>query len=209
MSYTTPDYGIVVPSPSTRLNKLGSELQQMGISIEEVLNSFDYNGADPTLVLSRVASLEAAGPGIAAQLAKRAYYSGTAAEREALTPAPPGALWQTTDNNEGLYSASPTGTWRLHEGIATAAGGSWAIGGSSGPLTMYARTVVITIPTILSANETVMVSHMENSSGYTFVSLASVVRNTTNTAITLRHMIFGSVNQLALTVSWRIVKRVA
>lgn len=59
MSYTTPDYGIVVPSPSTRLNQLGSELQQMGISIEEVLKSFDYNGADPNLLASRVAALEA------------------------------------------------------------------------------------------------------------------------------------------------------
>lgn len=59
MSYTTPKYGLVVPSPATRLNQLGTQLQQMGISIEEVLDSFDYNGADPNLVLTRVTALEA------------------------------------------------------------------------------------------------------------------------------------------------------
>lgn len=59
MPYITPKYGLEVPSPSTRFNELGLELQQMGISIEAVLDSFDYNGADPNLVLSRVAALEA------------------------------------------------------------------------------------------------------------------------------------------------------
>lgn len=73
MSYTTPNYGIVVPSPSTRLNRLGVELQQMGMSIEEILESFDYNGADPNLVLTRVAALEAWRTAAAARLAALEY----------------------------------------------------------------------------------------------------------------------------------------
>lgn len=58
MSYTTPKYGITVPSPATQVKELGAELQEMGVSIESVLESFDYNGADPNLVLSRMSALE-------------------------------------------------------------------------------------------------------------------------------------------------------
>lgn len=59
MPYTTPKFLITVPSPTTRLNRLGAELQQLGASLEAALSKFNYNGKDPNLVLSRVAALEA------------------------------------------------------------------------------------------------------------------------------------------------------
>ena len=58
MSVELPAYGIVSPSNSTRLADLGRELLDMSTSIVAALQSFDYNGADPNLVLSRVADLE-------------------------------------------------------------------------------------------------------------------------------------------------------
>lgn len=58
MPYTDPRYGLTGPSPTTRLDKLGLELQQLITSLSDVLASFDYNGADPNLVASRVAALE-------------------------------------------------------------------------------------------------------------------------------------------------------
>lgn len=58
MSYTHPRYGIVTPDNQTKAKDLGAELKQMGATIEATLKSFDYNGADPNLVLARVAALE-------------------------------------------------------------------------------------------------------------------------------------------------------
>lgn len=62
MPYTTPKLGITVPSPTTRLDRLGMELQQLGESLEQALLKFDYNGVDPNLVLARVAALENTAP---------------------------------------------------------------------------------------------------------------------------------------------------
>lgn len=60
MSFTHPKFGLVTPDNQTKAKDLGAELKQMGATIEAVLAGFDYNGADPDLVLARVASLEAA-----------------------------------------------------------------------------------------------------------------------------------------------------
>lgn len=59
MSYTHPRFGIVTPDNQTKAKDLGAELKQMGATIENVLGLFDYNGADPNVVLARVAALEA------------------------------------------------------------------------------------------------------------------------------------------------------
>lgn len=59
MSYTHPRYGIVTPDNQTAAKNLGAELKAMGASMVSALDSFDYNGADPNLVLARVAALEA------------------------------------------------------------------------------------------------------------------------------------------------------
>ena len=58
MSFITPNFGLEVPTPATRTKDLGAELLAFGLSIDEVLSQFDYNGADPNLLLSRVVALE-------------------------------------------------------------------------------------------------------------------------------------------------------
>lgn len=60
MSITSPHYQIEVPSPATRFKDLGAELQQFGLDVDRILSEFDYNGADPNLLLSRVVALETA-----------------------------------------------------------------------------------------------------------------------------------------------------
>lgn len=60
MSIILPKYGMKVPSETTGFHLLGKEFREMGISIESILESFDYNGADPGLVLARMAAQEAA-----------------------------------------------------------------------------------------------------------------------------------------------------
>lgn len=58
MPYITNTFGLQVPSPSTKFKDLGAELKQLGEDIDAVLTSFDYNGSDPDLVVSRVNQLE-------------------------------------------------------------------------------------------------------------------------------------------------------
>lgn len=64
MSYTHPEFGIVTPDNQTKAKDLGTELKQMGATIEATLKSFDYNGADPNAVLAKVAALEQAVNGL-------------------------------------------------------------------------------------------------------------------------------------------------
>ena len=59
MTEITPNFNLVAPSPSTPLRDLGPELYLMVQSIETTLGLLTYNGADPNLVLSRTAALEA------------------------------------------------------------------------------------------------------------------------------------------------------
>lgn len=58
MPHITPLYQLIGPSPTTPVKDLGAELQAMVVRIEEVLSSFDYNGADPSAALARIAALE-------------------------------------------------------------------------------------------------------------------------------------------------------
>ena len=58
MPYTHPRYNLTTPSETTQFKNLGKELRELGTSLETVLANFDYNGADPNLVLSRVVAIE-------------------------------------------------------------------------------------------------------------------------------------------------------
>lgn len=53
-----PTFNITAPSETTRFYNLGKELREFGASVDAALKSFNYNGADPNLLLSRVAALE-------------------------------------------------------------------------------------------------------------------------------------------------------
>ncbi|QBE48745.1 hypothetical protein [Leucobacter triazinivorans] len=134
------------------------------------------------------------------------YLSGPGANRDALDPAPAGAMWQDTDGDQRLYSTGPDGKWRLHEGYASGPAASWDLGGASGPITLYVRTVIVDIPTVLALDETILVGHAPPSSGFTFVSLIGHTRHADRTTLSLRHMIVQAATQTACHFTWRIVK---
>lgn len=115
MSIILPTYGLTVPSETTRFRDLGKELREFGISVNDVLESFDYNGVDPNLVLTRVAALEAwktsTDTWIAATNSKINSLRGTPAQRAATTSLP-GQTWvDTTTQHEWL---GISGTWQLY-----------------------------------------------------------------------------------------------
>lgn len=109
MSIILPKYGLKVPSESTRFRDLGKELREQGISIESVLESFDYHGADPNLVLARVAALEAQTAPIVGRYEGGSYYravSGMAIASNSWTVLSALAQWQkVTDMGVGSWVA--------------------------------------------------------------------------------------------------------
>ena len=60
MATPTAIYNMPSPGPTTKFNKLGAEILAWTNAVDALLASFDYNGADPNLVLARVAALEVA-----------------------------------------------------------------------------------------------------------------------------------------------------
>lgn len=58
MPIILPPFGLKAVSETTRFRDLGKEMREFAQSVSDTLASFNYNGADPTLVLSRVTSLE-------------------------------------------------------------------------------------------------------------------------------------------------------
>lgn len=131
-----------------------------------------------------------------------AYFAGTTAERLALDPAPAGAMWQDTNDGEKLWSCAPDGKWRLHEGKATFAAGSWATATTN----VYYRQQTVTIPTILAPNETVLVSFI-STTGNSWLSVAAIQRNASDTVLTLRIMqIATAAVTIPGDIAWRVVK---
>ena len=59
MATPSPHYGMRLPNGATQFNRLGAELLQFGLDVDQTLRNFDYQGKDPNLVLARVTALEA------------------------------------------------------------------------------------------------------------------------------------------------------
>lgn len=131
----------------------------------------------------------------------RAYFRGTGAERDALDPAPPGAMWKQTDGQKRLYSAAPDGTWRLHEGKLTDIARAWDA--SAAPV--YARTITWDVPTILAADETLEIVTALSNASFTTTTLATLTRYADKTVISCRYMKFFNATIDTCDVLWRVV----
>lgn len=133
-----------------------------------------------------------------------AWLAGTTAERDALEPAPPGAMWQDTDGAKRLWSCGPVGEWRLHEGTAVIPAGALGAAGN-----IYGRTLDIDIPTVIGTDETIMVAVVTmGGASYSWVTVREIARHPAKTTIGLRHM--SVINGAhGFTISWRVVKGAA
>ncbi|PII81559.1 hypothetical protein BMH32_04705 [Leucobacter sp. OLJS4] len=194
--YTSPTFGLTGPSPTTPFNKLGAELQQMLLGIDNTLKNFDYSGADPAAVLSRVAALEVLA-------ARNGRMSGTAQERaNAAAAARYGVIWQDTDAGRKTYISNGAGGWRLYAGLASVAAGAW----SSSVAPFYGRTAVVSLPTVIAADETIEVSCNNVGTGFGLVVLRNVTsRGATDTQINVGHYQFANNQQMAVSFIWKVV----
>ena len=204
MSTFTPNFDIEVPTPNTLWLDLGKELLAFGMSVDQVLKSFDYNGADPNKLLSRVVALETWRTSTTKKLqqleAATGLLRGTEAEREARTPLP-GQRWQDTNGLKRLWSCGPDGKWRQHEGKVSFPAGPWQTNASP----FFGRTVMVTLPAPLAANETVLLTHEGGSTGFSVASMSGIIRNPTTTDVAFRHMQFASNTPMPGILAWQIV----
>lgn len=206
MSIYTPVFEMEVPSPATKAKDLGAELLAFGLSVDQTLAQFDYNGADPDLVLSRVAILEAWRASIVGQVEaldqQANYRSGTRAQRLAATKRA-GMLWQETDQQQQLWSIDPNGAWRLQEGVVTSATGAFS---GSAPIVFASPS--LTVPTVIGTDEHIELWVVDASVvAYLAVSTTAHARNPSNTVLTVPVIRVGGVTtSINITYGWRIVK---
>lgn len=157
---------------------------------------YQYTEADDEATFSELMNL-----GMQSVSTALAYFAGTMGKRITLDPAPPGAMWKDTDGTHRLWSTSPHGTWRQHEGIGNKAATAWELtsGGISG------RSFNIDIPTVLGPDETVAVTHIGPTGFVSYVSLDGVTRFLDRTQLTLRHLQFLNGTNTPCKFAWRVV----
>jgi hypothetical protein len=126
---------------------------------------------------------------------------GTAAQR-ATTASKYWQLWLDTDGSQKLYVGNKTGGWRQYSGEATAAAGAWD--NSSAPA-VYARTVSVTLPTVVLSTESIQISSTNTGSGFGAYAMNNITRNPTNTVISIRHYQFLSNAANLLGFTWNVV----
>lgn len=130
-----------------------------------------------------------------------AYFAGPPISREALTPAPAGAMWKDTDALGRVWSAGPTGAWRRHEGSATSAAVAWH--NTTSPI--YGRVITLDIPTVIGVNETIQVTMVSTTAAYPTISLVGVTRAADKTTLDVRFVSLQVPAIAAVTFAWRVV----
>lgn len=132
-----------------------------------------------------------------------AYFAGTSAERMACVPAPPGAMWQDTDNGGRLWSTGPDGSWRLHTGEYQAPVAPWTVTNTA---PVYSRQFTAILPTVLAPTESILVTALSTGTGYGVISLANVIRHVDRTEIAVRFSGFSATTQSCL-IAWQVFSK--
>lgn len=128
------------------------------------------------------------------------YMFGTSTQRAAQTPAF-GMMWQDTDGSKQLWSVSPAGAWRLHEGKVSVADAAWSV--SAAPA--YGRSASLTIPTVLSPTEGLVIDTIDATGVWVGVSTSVLTRGSSNTTCTVYLYRLFNAGTTAFTLSWRII----
>ncbi|WP_166985217.1 hypothetical protein [Canibacter zhoujuaniae] len=195
MTHITPKFKIKSPSPDTQIRNLGSELRDLADTVESALLEFDYSGQEPNRLVQRVRAIEEAD-----NKSRGAYRSGTLEDRDAWKDAQPGAYWQDSAADGKLYRRTQRNTWTQAAGVHSEPGGSWAISTAVGA----GRTVTVTLPCVLAANESLIITTSAQGSGFGYVGLHDIRRTATNTIVTVRHVQFFAATQNGFSFVWQI-----
>lgn len=131
--------------------------------------------------------------------------TGTTAQRAARTSKHM-QLWQDTNGDQYLWVGNRSGGWRRYSGRGGVASAAWDYNQSSGSVTTVARSISLTIPTVLDTDEDLLITPIHTGTGFGFISVAGLVKNPSNTVATIRFMQIGAATQQALTVAWQLVK---
>lgn len=135
------------------------------------------------------------------QLGLSAHYRcGTGAQRTAWRNAPYFAVWQDTDGAQGTYWCNGAGLWQPLMGKITFNPGTLT---SSTPV--FYKNQAFTIPVVLGANETVVLTDTYASGRYCAANFTQVVKNSTNTSVTVGYMQFMNSSAVNVSVTWQIV----
>jgi hypothetical protein len=131
---------------------------------------------------------------------------GTGVERAA-TPSVYWDFWQDTDGTGQLYVGNKSGGWRLFSGrYAEPSAVAWSGTGSGGTMAAAWRTTSYVLPTVLETNEWLMVTSTTVGSGYGSIAPAGLLRDPTDTTLTLRVTQLQSAAQQAISFVWQIVQ---
>lgn len=120
----TLKYGITHIETGDKAKDMPAAAEQTAQSIVAALDAFNYNGADPNLVLSRLAAVEAWNAGAVWRRA------GTTAEMNAYAAAPEGFEWYNTTTRRTYYRLG--GAWVPRVSVWNATGSAtvpngWAV----------------------------------------------------------------------------------
>lgn len=129
------------------------------------------------------------------------YLEGTSAERLALDPAPAGAIWKDSDVAGRLWSTSPAGKWRLHEGRISDIARPWTAIASP----VWGRTITFSVPTVLAANEELAIWAGQHAGAWVTVTNGGITRNPTDTTLTVHAARLLNGGETAINVLWRVV----
>lgn len=141
---------------------------------------------------------------LATAIPKPTPTSGLAAD----IPASP-SYWQfyfETDTGN-MMVGNRTGGWRRHSGREADSARAWDTSAGTGVTALAGRSVTFVLPTILEPSETLSVTMdpVISVSGFDFIGSTSLIRNPTNTLVTVRLMQIMSVATQSLGVVWQIV----
>ena len=127
------------------------------------------------------------------------YRIGTSGQR-ASTAAKFGQIWQDSDGNKTKWKGRSNGSWTRLEGSRLVSAGAWDLtaNGNSG------RTLTLSLPCVLEANETLQITVNGVGSGFGILSLNTITKNASDTTVVLRHMQLFSSAQNSVGLSWQI-----
>lgn len=129
---------------------------------------------------------------------------GTAAERAVTVPRY-WDFWQDTDGSQVMYVGGKSGAWRQYAGSVVAPSRAWdTVQGAAGAALLAGRTDSLTLPTVIEANEDILIWLRTTGSGFGVMGQSAVTRNPTNTIVAVRLMQLMSHSTQAYSLGWQI-----